>query len=224
LVKSVMDQLIAKGKVVRGYMGIRFRDVDGQIKVFQVLGGSPAEKAGVRVRDAVTELDGKALKDGEDFRFRIAGMEPNSEHKLTVLRDGKTETLKVTLGELPEEEAAMEAPGQEPSASMEKLGLKVSDLTPDTAKEYGFAEGAKGVVITDVRSAATAALGIKPGMLIKTVGETPVKTAADFAAVLDKSNLKEGVELRLEDAKGATMSVLLAPEKAPEGPLDKDNE
>jgi len=218
LAKNVMNQLIAKGKVVRGYMGIRFRDVDGQVKVFQVLGGSPAEKAGVRVRDAIKELDGKELKDGEDFRFRIAGMDPGSEHKLSVLRDGKTVTLTVTLGELPDEGSAAEDEGEIPPASVEKLGLKVSDLTAELAKEYGYKEGTKGVAITEVRSRAAAGLGVKPGMLVKKVGEAAVRTTAEFAAALAKSNLAEGVEFRLEDAKGAGMSVLLAAETQEDKP------
>jgi len=215
LATRVMKQLIDTGKVARGYLGISFRGTPDGVKIMAVLSGSPGDKGGLRVGDVILALDGKDLADGQDFRFRVAGMAPGSKHTFTVLRKGKKRTFPVTLGEQPEDMTRAFDLGNGGAAkpgTVERLGLKVANLTPALAKQYGFPAGAAGVVITEVRPNSIAAQSLRPGVRITKVGQTPVKTTRQFADAVAKANAAEGVELTVENAKGAGMTVLITPE------------
>ncbi len=218
LVARVMKQLIESGKVTRGYLGISFRASEGGVKVMAVLSGSPGANGGLRVGDVITAVDGKALKDGEDFRFRVADMPPGSKHTFSVLRKGKKKTFPVTLGEQPEDMTRafdLGNGGATAAGTVERLGLKVSDMTPALAKRYGFGAKAAGVVITEVKPGSPAAQSLRPGLRITKVGDRPITTTKHFVDAVAKANAAEGIELTVENAKGAGMTVLITPEEKP---------
>jgi serine protease Do len=225
LVKDIMAQLIKTGSVARGYLGIVFRDLEEGVKVIATRDGLAAADAGVQVGDVITELDGRKLKDGQDFRFQIAAMAPGSVHNLTILRKGKKLVLPVTLGRQPEDlaKAFQLKPdgGPDKSGTAEELGLKVADLTPELARRYGYAAGTTGVVITAVKRRSADTLGLRPGVLITRIGDTEVSTAAEFAEAVAKADLDEGVELRLEGPGGAGMSVLITGEQDDPGDAEQ---
>ncbi|HRJ51943.1 MAG TPA: trypsin-like peptidase domain-containing protein [Candidatus Thiothrix moscowensis] len=113
-VKSVADQLIQQGTVVRGQIGVMLqpltRDVaqrlqlergQGGILVTGVQPGSPAARAGVQVDDVIISFAGQPVVDVGDFRNRVAASSPGSRQELGVLRRGARETLAVDMGRLP---------------------------------------------------------------------------------------------------------------------------
>ncbi len=188
----IAKQLINDGKVTRGYLGVIIQpltrdlaesfgiDRKRGILVSQVSKNSPAEKAGLKQGDVIVALNGKPVKNIGSFRNQIALTHPGTKVELTVLRNGKEQSLDVTIGNL--NEAQDFAVG--PTVTAEELGMTVQTLTPEIAKQLG-AEPGEGVVVSAVQPGSVAALaGIVPGTIILQVNQQPVKNAADFSRAL----------------------------------------
>ncbi len=195
MAKSIMDQLISKGKVSRGYMGLTPQDIDQDLAkalklsstsgvlISEVVPGSPADRAGLKTGDVVTAFNGTKVEDSNQFRRLVAQAGPGSTATVTVLRDGQTLDLKVSLAERPSETGAKAAPQKEsperkPSS---KLGVTVQTLTPDIAQQLGYKRTETGVVISEVAPASAAdEAGLQSGDVIKEVSRVRVQTAEEF--------------------------------------------
>lgn len=217
LVKGVMAQLIDKGRVSRGFLGIQFESADDGVRVIGMLDDSPAAKSGLEVGDIVIGLNGWEISDGQEFRYRIAGMAPGTKQEFKILRDGRTQMVTVTLGDQPDDLAKAfglegSARSSEPS-SADRWGVKVSDMTAGLARRFGYPADTEGVVITGVANAIASRLGIRAGMLVKKVAGVEMKTARDFVAALDGADAKRGVVLYVQSPQGQGMKVLLIGEK-----------
>src|SRR5512147_1684679 len=113
MVKSIMDSLVSKGKVIRGWLGVSIQSITPELaKQFNLKGekgvlvsdvseNGPAEKAGLKRGDIIVEYDGKRTDEPNQFRNMVANTSPGEEHSLKVLRNDEVITLKVTIGELP---------------------------------------------------------------------------------------------------------------------------
>jgi len=221
MAKTVYKQIIEKGKVVYGFLGVAIQDLTPALAesfklkgvtgvlVSDVTKGSAAEKAGVKAGDVVIEMEGRPLKRAADLRERIAMKGPGTQVELIVLRDGKKRTLTATLQERPTGEEVVETR----ATTTEKLGLTVSNLTNELAKQFGL-EGLKGVVVTDVEQGSAAALaGIQPGSLIQEVNRKPVENTNEFNEEIEKS-LKEGkVLLRVRYENSSVFISLILPKE-----------
>lgn len=210
MAKDVYEQLVKGGKVVRGYLGITYKELTPDlaaslgleedakgVAINEVLEGSPAEKAGLKRYDVIVEFEGQAVEKGTEFLNRVSKLEPGTKVRLVVLRDGKREKATVTLGTRPPRE---ELAGK-PSDATEKLGLSVQTLTDDLARRLGY-EGQTGVIVTRVESGSEAARkGISPGMLIMEVNREPIKDAKEFYEAVDKSTKKGTVLLLIGDGR-----------------------
>jgi len=191
--RHIMESLIKTGKVQRGFLGITPGDLNPalarQFKVPDIAGvlvnqvepGSPADKAGVKQGDVLRTLNGQTVDGTARFRSLVAGMNPGSEITLGILRDGKAETIKVTLGEQP---ASMAGPGgggrQTPSEGTLR-GIAVQDLTPSIREQLGLHPNVHGVVISDLDpNSPAAAAGLQPGDVIQSINREPVSSVADF--------------------------------------------
>ncbi|MDI6808871.1 MAG: Do family serine endopeptidase [Candidatus Eisenbacteria bacterium] len=194
LARKVSDQLISHGKVVRGYLGILpqeltpelaetwgVKDAKG-IVVGSVEAGTPADKAGLKVKDIIIEFDGKKVKDVSDFRIKVADTDVNAKVKLVVLRDGAKKELSVTVGQRPE--AAVAA--KEEEKPQDWLGLKVDALTPDAARELKLKVD-EGVFVTGVESGSPAdEAGFAEKDVIVEVNDTATKTVGEFNKAISK--------------------------------------
>ena len=130
---------------------------------------------GLEHGDIIVEFDGKPVDQFNDLPRMVAATPPGTKVTLTVLRQGKEKTIKVKLGELPDEEAT--APeGQ----SGEGLGLQLQEITPELAHTHELASD-KGLIVTDLDPAGIAAdAGIRRGYIILEINQTPVRTISDF--------------------------------------------
>lgn len=185
--KYVMTQLIEKGKVVRGFLGLMPADLTPVMAekldtkqgalVTSVDSDSPAKKGGVLVKDVIIAVNGKPVASAAELRHTIEQIAPGTEVKLTVVREKKDKTLEVKLGEAPS--------GNEESSTQEggdKTGLNVQPLTPDTAKQLGIDEDIKGVVVRNVEPGSSAdRAGIKQGDVITEIDDNPVTSVASFS-------------------------------------------
>ncbi|MEO8075069.1 MAG: DegQ family serine endoprotease [Acidobacteriota bacterium] len=194
MARNVMTQLIDKGQVHRGMIGVTIQPVTSDIArslgldqvrgalVSDVSGGSPAEKAGVHRGDVITTVDGQTVKDGNELRNHVAETMPGSTVKLGLIRAGKEQTVSVTLSELKARDAAEPHGSSTPDST--GFGMTVEPLTPDTARQLGVT-ATGGVVVTGVQPDSKAAdAGLKEGDVIEAVDGTALKSVDALRAAL----------------------------------------
>ncbi|MCF7802329.1 MAG: DegQ family serine endoprotease [Candidatus Marinimicrobia bacterium] len=182
MVNRVTSDLRTKGKVVRAWLGVKIQSVDADMAktleldyaqgalVGEVVKNSPADDAGLEVGDVITKVDKNDVKTSRDLMNMIASKHPDERVSLTVLRDGKTRTIKVKLAEFPEEYSLVSSSRQQMSSD---LGMQVQNLTPQDIKRYGLDEDSKGVLVASVmRGSEARQKNIQPGMLIEKMGPT----------------------------------------------------
>jgi serine protease Do len=195
LVTAVANQLIQSGEVTRGYLGIVIQQLTPDlaesfgiglpsgILVAQVAEGSPAARAGLKQGDVITAYQREPVTNVGTFRNRVALTPPGSQAQVTLVRDGQSRTLSVTLGTLTEDQVAAIGP----TRSAEAIGLTVQTLTPQLAEQFNAKPG-EGVVVTEVeRGSIAAQAGIEPGTVILQVNREPVPDAAAFRQAIERS-------------------------------------
>ena len=202
--KTIADQLIEKGEVTRGYLGIVIQPLTTElaesfgiesghqgILIAQVTKNSPADKAGLRQGDVIVAYRGEPVKDVGNFRNRVSLTSPGSQKPLTILREGKKKDLTIVVGELAKDKQV----AQDLSQSTEDIGLTVQTLTPQLAEQFDAKPG-EGVVVTKVQSGSIAAMaGIEIGSVILQVNHKAVKSAAEFKRVVKENSDKKRVLL-----------------------------
>ena len=201
MAKSVMESLITKGKVVRGWLGVMIQPVTPQIAkgfglkeakgtlVGDVLKDGPAEKAGLERGDVILSFDGQAVDGPNALKNIVAGTEVGKEVDVLVIRDGKEETIKVKIGE---QAADTQASAVTPSEASPKLGLSVQELTPDIAGKLGY-EGDSGVVIANVEQGSPASeAGLRRGDLIKEINREQIESLEDYNKAMASVDEEEG--------------------------------
>jgi serine protease Do len=204
MARTVTEQLINKGKVRRGQLGVYVQAVTDDIAqglglkeargvvVASVQKGSAAERAGVKQGDVITAINGTAVGDANELRNLVAAAQPGTDATLTIVRDGREQQLKVTLGELSgsagdagEENGGGGAQGQSEGG---KLGLEVSPLTPELAQRLRLSEDKQGLVVTGVDPSGPGAdAGLQQGDLIEQANRQPVKSIEDLRAAIQSA-------------------------------------
>ncbi len=190
LARSIAEQLVRDGRVVRGYIGLAVQPLTQDLAqalgikentgvlVNRVNDGSPAEAAGIRPGDVLISLDGNALTEGGQYRNRAAQTQPGSRIKIGVIREGRPLELEVKVGRLDEEAA------QGPEAA-QVIGLTLRSLTP---AERARVKSIRGVLVAAVAADSLAAqAGIVPGSLILEANKQAVSSPQEFAKVLESS-------------------------------------
>ena len=185
-VAQVYNQLIGPDhRVARGSIGIEFSPLnrirplraftDRASRIQNVISGSPADEAGLKIGDTITSVDGKDVKSGDELVADIASRKPGSKAKLTFVRNGKKQDTTVTIADrsklfasrLGEEDENQSE--EAPKAS--KFGITVRGITPDLADRLGIA-ASKGVVVQDVKQGSFAEdLGLNRGDVILEVNK-----------------------------------------------------
>ncbi|MBZ5647201.1 MAG: Do family serine endopeptidase [Acidobacteriia bacterium] len=208
-VVNVYNQLIApEHRVTRGSIGVLFNaqpnpalqrvyGVKSGVIIAEVSAGSPADQAGLKVGDAITAVDGKEIKSGDDLVSEIASRKPGTKTKLTYLRNGKEGTATVTIADraklfssrLGEEEEG----GAESQPTEAKLGLTVRAVSPEMADRLDIPAG-KGVIVSDLKSGSFGDdLGFSRGDVILEINRHPVNSEDDFRKIT--AQLKSGQDV-----------------------------
>jgi serine protease Do len=201
IARSISKQLIATGKVTRGYLGILPQELTPELAdnwgiqgshgvlVGGVSTNTPASQAGFQVKDVITDFDGKPVDDVQRFRLLVAETPVNKRVSVRVLRNGRPRDLAVTLAERPPEDQVAKAETAQPSSS-DWLGIQVSALGSDAAGEFNLHDKT-GVVITDVTEGSGADdSGLRPGDVIKEVNDTAVKDMVEYTHAVDAARRK----------------------------------
>jgi serine protease Do len=226
--KSVCEQLLANGKVKRGYLGVTLDSVKSEFaRVYSLQDAhgaiiadvateregepTPAVKAGLHVNDIITEFNGQPVQDAQDLIAKVAGSAVGQTVSLTYLRDvdGKLEkhSVSVALAERPESPNAYEtvttkAKAETTKSNSARLGLTLSELTPQLIADKHL-NGLKGLYVKEVDPNGLAA-DVRPnevtvGEVVTRINRVPVTTLVEFQRVID--SLKPGDPIVLNLAR-----------------------
>lgn len=196
----IMDQLIQKGSVTRGFLGVLLQPVDKEIaaafKMAKAEGvlistiekGTPADKAGLEQGDIILECNGKPIQSVPEFRYELSSFPPGTEVVLKIYRKGKSFDKKIVLG------AAEDIKGVNPIS--QKLGIEVQTLNADYAQQLGYKSTESGLVITKIKAGSLAAkAGLRPGFLIQAVNHDKVSSLEEYEAALTKRGFEKHILL-----------------------------
>ena len=197
LAKRIMDELIEKGEVERGWLGVSLHpinhDLAEKLKLGEPQGAlvgtvgadMPAAKGGVRRGDVIIEFDNVRIRDVKHLRDVVASTEVGRTVEVKVIRKGKEQVLKIELEK--RTQAVVDALTQRPPPIVSDeenahafTGLHVRDLTNEWAARYGF-EDEKGVLVVSAepRSAAAEA-GMRRGDLIQEIEDTEIANVSEY--------------------------------------------
>jgi serine protease Do len=219
MARNVMTQLIDKGRVRRGMLGVTVQpmtsDLARSLGIDQAAGalvsgvqpGGPAEKAGVKRGDVITSVNGEPVKDGNVLRNHVAELQPGSRVELNVLRNGKPQTLTLSLGELTPDEAGSAADGEPPdSHDGTGYGMSVEPLTKENARQLDL-DVTSGVLVTGVQPSSRAAdAGFRSGDVIDEVDGKHVDSVDSLRSALASGDRPA---LLLVHRNGATLFLTL---------------
>ncbi len=215
--REIMAQLMNKGRVVRGWLGIVIQELtpelaesfavqrDSGVLVADVMKDSPAEAAGLKPGDIIVEFGGAPIKDVTELQKRVAAVEPGRPTPLVVIRDKVSTPLTVKIGEQPGEETAATAQPKE-----ETLGLTVEPLTPEANQRFQLT-AKSGVVVTDVAAGSSGEqAGIRAGDAILEVNRQPVTDVESFRRIIVSVKPGEIVPVYLQRGGGRNEYVVLS--------------
>jgi serine protease Do len=219
IVKPTVDSLIKYGKVSHGYIGIGISDVSpDEAKFFhvnnasgavvtQVEPNSPGAKAGLKVGDVITELNGKAVNDAGALQVEVGQQQPGTTLHLQALRDGKLVNVAVTLEAMGKGKNGNE--NADASHGKPRWGLGLADLTPELRQQLQVGGDVHGAVIEQVAPGSSADnAGLRRGEVITEVDRQPVHSAADVQKALSSVPKDSDALVLVWSNGGSTFRVL----------------
>ncbi|MDR1191927.1 MAG: Do family serine endopeptidase [Verrucomicrobiales bacterium] len=227
MARFIMEQLIAHGKVTRGYLGVHIDNLDADLAasygrrsnqgvlIQSVETGSPAARAGLRRGDIITAVNDEPATDAHTLRLAVSSLAPNTALVINYLRDGAEHSASVTLARLPDHATAgggapmpdRAADAGRAGATIKALGLDIQPLTADLRRELNLRDTVSGVVIARVDpNSAAADKGLRRGTVILEINDQPVAAVKEVIEAVRQSRLV--VRLYLSD-DGITRYVAL---------------
>jgi serine protease Do len=207
MAKTILPDLKAKGKVTRGWLGISVQDITEDIAknmklkdrsgalISDVFRGDPADKAGLKSGDIITEINGKKVKDTHELLMMIAALRVGETVKIKILRDSQEKEVSLAVAER-KEQAEVAAAGENGQA----FGMVVQEITPEIAKHLGLSTK-KGVIVVEVQEGSTAdEVGIQPQDIILQVNKAKITTMKEYVAEINKAGDK-GILLLIRRGK-----------------------
>jgi serine protease Do len=229
IAKASVDQIIKTGTVHHGYLGISMNDVTPDNAQFfnlpdasgavisQVTPDSPAGRAGLKNGDVLRELNGKKIMDGRELQVAVSETAPGTALELGILRDGKPESIHLTVGEF-HKEAPEEASNGGAGEQRGRLGLTVADLSPDVRQQLHVPEQVHGAAIEEVRPGSAADnAGLTAGDVILEVNRHPVADADNFVSQVHAVPQNKDILLLVWSNGGASYRVVHPEEGAQNG-------
>ncbi len=216
MAKVVMESLIEKGKVVRGWLGVYIQPLTSELAkqfdlkdsegalISDVIEDSPAAKAGIERGDVIVEYNGNKVKDVTSLRNMVANTFPNTEVSIKIVRNGELKTFKVKITELPQEETLRISKSFENKFK----GVYVQNLTPDIKKNLDIPKRISGVLVTDVEEDSPAEDVLMKNDVIIEIDKKPVNNIRDYERIVSQIKNEQSV-LILIFRKGSVFYITL---------------
>ena len=203
LAEGIIAQLKSEGEVTRGWLGVAIQDLTSEmaeyyglkdrkgVLVADVFEGDPAEKAGIRAKDIIIEVNDEKIETSRQLTALIAGLKVGTSAKVKVFRKGKTKTYDVVLAKRSDEK--LSARGAPPNREEEELGIRVTDLTSEMAQRFNLGE-AVGVVVVEVEADSKGSeAGVRVGDIIKEINHEVIESVKDYKTAVQKIEAGETV-------------------------------
>lgn len=217
MAKVVMESLVKKGKVIRGWLGVTIQQITPELAkqfgikdekgvlVGDVVEDSPAEKAGIQRGDVVIEYEGKEVGEPTGLRNMVANTRPGKEVTIKLIREGKGKVLKVTIVELP-------ADMQKLSGTLDNYlkGVYVQNITPEIKKNLDIPKRVTGVIITDIEDGSPAGGVLMKNDVILEINRKRINNMKDYEAIVSKIKSDQDI-LLLIYRNGSTVYITLSP-------------
>jgi serine protease Do len=218
--KGVIAQLKSDGEVTRGWLGITIQDLKGDlaeyygikgkngVMVADVVPGDPADKAGIKPKDIITEVNGKEISTSRDLTNLAAKLGVGDTANVTILRNGKLEMLEVKIGKRPLTMAAASENHREQKEG--EYGFEVTELTPEIARRFNINETSGVIVVGVAPNSKADAAGVEKGDLIIEVNRANVASVKDFKNLIDQHKSGDGISLLVKRMNAGLMVIRLA--------------
>jgi serine protease Do len=224
MARSIMDEIIATGKVVRGWLGVAVQPVTKDIAIALSLPGeahgvlitdverdSPARKAALREGDILLALNDGSVVDTPTFKLTLSQMKPHSTLKLKVFRDGKVMEQTVVLGQIPTgEDHGTARPTDISQFAKPGLGITAEPVTEAIKDRLQLPSDAKGIIVTDVEpEGAAAEAGLQHGDIIEELNRKPLSNVEQLQRCITSGSQKPS--LLLISRAGSHMFIAIPP-------------
>ncbi|HEY5626902.1 MAG TPA: DegQ family serine endoprotease [Nitrospira sp.] len=225
LARTIMDQLVKTGKVVRGWLGVAIQELTPELAaqfgladtkgvlVSDVMDDSPAKKAGFERADVITEYDGKPMDSPTHLRNAVAQTAIGKKVTVKLIRDKKPKQLEITIVEQPKSfgQANSEESGESTAPTGVLSDLDVRELNEELAARYGLKTSERGVIVVRVRSGSTAEeMGVREGDIILEVNRKSVSSLKSYERAVSGLGKDQAVLLLLK-RKGQAIYLTLRP-------------
>ena len=219
LAADIIKQLKNNGEVVRGWLGVSIQDLKGDLAeyygakgqtgvlVASVTPGDPAERAGIKAQDIITEVNGEKIMSSRDLTTMVANLGVGEKADVKVLREGKAQSIEVIIGKRSMTLAALSDQEKEHRGA---YGFQVSELTPEMAARFDITDKT-GIIVIGVESGSQAdKAGIQLGDLILEVNHGSVHSVNQFKKLLDRNHGGDGIQLLVKRMNTGLMVIDLA--------------
>jgi len=211
IANTVFEQLKSSGSVTRGWLGVGIQDLDDNLKEYygisqgvlisEVFPGDPADKAGIQPNDIVLSINGNPVDSSRDLSKQIADLPVESTAEVKLNRNGKIQTVNVTIARRDEVKLGTTGQGKPPEPAEGSLGMQLSDITPDIARRFGLADTG-GVMVVEVKpDGKSAVAGIQEGDIIKEINHRPVKNVSAYNQIMAGIKKGEAVQFYIKRAE-----------------------
>ena len=220
MARDVTVQLKEKGEVTRGWLGVQIRDLDeslanyyklepfSAVYVENVVPGDPADQAGIRSGDIILSVDGQKVASGRELAGLVARIPVGKKSKIVLLREGEKKTVSVKIAKQATEEPKLAST----QGSSDDLGLQVTDLSSEKARQFGLDEDERGVLVIEVENGSRAdEAGVKVGDVIKGINMKKVENLKDYETLMAKVDKKEPINFLVRTRNQGSRGVQIKP-------------
>jgi serine protease Do len=217
MAKNVMDSLISKGKVIRGWFGVTIQPLTQELAkqfnlkddkgalIGDVTENSPAEKAGLLRGDVIIGYEGKKIDEPTQLRNMVANTPPGKKVEVKIIRENKTETKQLTIGEFPVEMQKFPQGTYDNSLK----GVTVKDITPEIMSRLKLPDKLKGVVVSDISSDSPAHMILMKGDVIMEINRESIHNSKDYDSAVSRLSPQDDI-LLLIYRNGSSLFITLS--------------
>ncbi|MGY0218765.1 DegQ family serine endoprotease [Endozoicomonadaceae bacterium StTr2] len=204
--ENVIKQLKEKGHVSRGWLGVIVQEVNKNLAesfglnkpkgalVAEVAAGGPAEKSGLETGDIIVEFNDREIHYSADLPVAVGNTKPGDKTDLVVVRNGREKTLKVEVGELPNDGSPARGASVQ---SKNRMGIVIEPLDNEYRNKLRLNENVQGLIVTDIDDGPGRSIGLRPGDVITHIDRQAVDNVNEFNGILRKLEPGKPISLRI---------------------------